>query len=191
MNTIKIIHSVDGYISLCYRILKPKVGQTEFLMSEEQLIRSLRTKDDYRHQELLIDPVYAVLNYIEIRNKKRNFMKEAVNNGIRIVTYDQDLHNLFLTDKHTNLSSDRAANLVLKLLKEAGVDVDIFKGHSVRHAAITSMMEKSEGRLDLVMDAARLKSSNTLFHHYYKPWRNNSRYQVVEKVFGIDENVQA
>ena len=74
---------------------------------------------------------------------------------------------------HAPVTSQRIANWLKEILKNAGVDTTVFKTHSVRGASSTAAAEKGVLMEDILC-AANWSTDSTFRRFYYCPNHNNS-----------------
>ena len=71
------------------------------------------------------------------------------------------------------ISPDRVANISKELMRDAGIDVDRYKGHSLRGATATAMIDAGADPDDVMM-RGRWKSSS-VFKRFYDRSRRGSQ----------------
>lgn len=81
---------------------------------------------------------------------------------------------------HKSVKSSTAAGWLKNILKEAGVDSEVFKPHSTRRAS-ASKADKFGLSLQQIMNKANWKSANTFQKFYNKPIQVDND-QFAEKV---------
>ena len=99
----------------------------------------------------------------------------------RTLTVRKTCKQLFLTHiaPHTGASSDTVKRWVRECLTLAGIDVDIFKAHSVRGAS-TSFASRMNISMDLIMRTAGWQAECTFTKFYKLPVKKNFGAQVIE-----------
>ena len=108
-------------------------------------------------QDTRLCPVACFKQYIKSTSKLR-------------ATTDNDPRNLFLSyiKPHRPVSPSTIARWIRELLAEAGIDVSIFKAHSVRGASTTAAANAS-APLDEILKMADWSATSTFQKFYYKP----------------------
>jgi integrase len=96
-------------------------------------------------------PATAIEEYLQRTNIWRNNNKQKLFLSIR--------------GQHGPLSSQRIAKYLLQSMKDAGIDIDKFKAHSIRGASATKLLDKGVSAED-VMRAGRW-SSYSVFNRFY------------------------
>lgn len=84
---------------------------------------------------------------------------------------------------HKSVKPCTAAGWLKNMLKEAGVDTEVFKPHSTREAS-TSKANKFGLSLQQIMNKANWKSANTFQRFYNKPIQVDND-QFAEKDFQL------
>ena len=94
---------------------------------------------------------------------------EAVTNQFRVITPERAAP-LFLSymKPHKPVTTQRLAHWVKDLLKEAGVDTEVFKAHSVRGATTSAAMHKGVHISD-ILSTADWSRESTFRNFYYRP----------------------
>ena len=77
------------------------------------------------------------------------------------------------------VTSQRIAHWIKDLLKEAGIDVSIFKAHSVRGASTTAALSKGVSVAD-ILHTADWSSDTTFRRFYYRPSGNTYSHKLLQ-----------
>ena len=80
---------------------------------------------------------------------------------------------------HKPVSIDRIAHWMKDLLKKAGIDVSVFKAHSVRGASTTAARNKGVYIGD-ILHTANWSSDSTFHQFYYQPSGNTYSEKLLQ-----------
>ena len=101
---------------------------------------------------------------------------------LKFRTKRQDIPDpLFLSYLKPNkpVTSQRIAHWIKDLLKEAGIDVSVFKAHSVRGASTTVALTKGVSVAD-ILHTADWSSDTTFRRFYYHPLNNTYSHKLLK-----------
>lgn len=102
---------------------------------------------------------------------------------LKFRTKKQDiLDSLFLSYIKPNkpVTSQRIPHWIKDLLKEAGIDVSVFKAHSVRGASTTAALTKGVSVAD-ILHTADWSSDTTFRRFYYRPLNNTYSHKLLKR----------
>ena len=102
---------------------------------------------------------------------------------LKFCTKRQDIPDpLFLSYIKPNkpVTLQRIAHWIKDLLKEAGIDVSVFKAHSVRGASTTAALTKGVSVTD-ILHTADWSSDTTFRRFYYRPLNNTYSHKLLKR----------
>lgn len=166
-----------------------KVAMLLALVSAQrvQTLKSIDIRHIIFYDDIINIPIYDILKTTSVRNRKFTIELPVYNEDQRVCV---KLHleeylkrTALLRGKYTKLfisiniphkpvTSETLSRWLKTVLREAGIDTNIFKGHSTRAAASSNLFRKDE-KIEAIMGRAGWKNCETFFKFYYKPIGNN------------------